>query len=159
MKDEKVLIFQRMLCIKTWPLLAHKENFKRKCATSKEPQAQWSKLPRRAGELPINHPWRLVLGPQLVERQCFGRAGLWPRPLCWGDWSQTPLQLSFVRAVFLLTCLLSPFPHFSLQDPSFWPSQQIFLSDEGKCTQPDLLSFGAKLTTRTQAAVAAWKNK
>lgn len=50
-------------------------------------------------------------------------------------------QLPSVKASFLLTFFLLPFPLPFLQDPSFCLSQQIFLSEDGKPIQTDLLNI------------------
>lgn len=144
MEDKKVFIFQRLLCIKMWPLLLHKENFKTKSATSKKkPHVQWSKRPRRTGALPINH------------RQCPDGASAGGMAMLWEGKavSQAPLLAWLITdtqsAAFLCERLLSsglfPFTFSfllsSLQDPAFWPSQQIFWPEEGKPTQTDLLNI------------------
>lgn len=117
MKDEKVFTFQRLLCMKIRPLLAHRE-FKRRCATSKEPHVQWSRLPGQAGYLPTNCRQCLTMGLQLAECWCSGRPRL--QASFWGDGSQTQsatflCKTSFLLAYFILSLLLN-----SLQDLSLW---------------------------------------
>lgn len=157
MQHEKVFIFQRLFCIKMWPLLAHKENF-RESVPIKTPCALKS-LPRRAGELPLNH---------LV---CPDGASAGRMVMLWESKAVSRASLS----VWLLTGTISSFPLWPISFHLFltfifsprslllaFPNQYFCLKKLNPIKQTSLISPGlpgAKLTSRTQAAVAGLKNK
>ena len=109
--------------------------------TSEELHALGSKLPKRAGELPINHAGVSRWGSAGRTAMLWEEQGRCHGPLCQCDWSQTPL------AAFLCESLLSS-AHFTFsycspiyKIPASGLSQPILLSEEGKFTQTDLLTI------------------
>ena len=117
--------------------------------TSEELHSLGSKLPKRAGELPINHAGASRRGSAGRTAMLWEEQGRCHGPLCQCDWSQTPL------AAFLCESLLSSayftFSYCSpiYKIPASGLSQPILLSEEGKFTQTDLLtiSWPAKCQT------------
>lgn len=125
--------------------------------TSKELHTQGSQLPKRAGELPINHTGVSRWGSAGRMAMLWEEQGRCHGPLCQCDWSQTPL------AAFLCESLLSPFPT-ALLSPRFlllaFPNQYFCLKKANSLKQTSWLSPGlpgAKLTSGTQAARGVWQ--
>lgn len=135
MKDEKVFLLQKSLCWHITIVCTQRKFQKKVCHQQRSPgTVEWTA--KVVGDLPTNHHLRLLMGLQLAEWRCFGRARLCCRPLCERDWSRTE-SAAFLCESFLSSDLF-PFTFASSLLSKVLPSgilKKILLSEEGKPTQ------------------------